>query len=184
MSLSDLALFGSFISGFAVLVSLVFLYFQLRQLTQQVRQTEKNQQASIRQGRANQAVDINTSGADPSVSDALNRGSRGEESISETSLRQFHQYWRASFFIWADTFKQHAEGLCTDSDFEENKVNIRNWLRNIGVRAQWRLQRGGFGHEFVAWMDKLVAEAPIDESADTVVLWRNAVAAERSGAPY
>lgn len=32
MSRSDLASLGSFVSGFAVLVSLVFLYFQLRQM--------------------------------------------------------------------------------------------------------------------------------------------------------
>ena len=184
MSLSDLASIGSFISGFAVLVSLIFLYFQLRQLSQQVRQAERNQRAAIRQGRANQAVDINASGADPLICEALNRGSRGEENISETSLRQFYQYWRASFFIWEDGFYQYAEGLSTETAFDAHKANIGNWLKNIGVRTQWRLQRGGFGREFAAWMDKLVAETLIDETADAVVLWRNAMAAERSGAPY
>jgi hypothetical protein len=42
MSLSDLASLGSFVSGAAVLVSPVFLYFQLRQLSGQVKQAEKN----------------------------------------------------------------------------------------------------------------------------------------------
>lgn len=49
MSLSDLAALGSFISGLGVLVSLVFLYFQLRQIGVQVKQTEKNQRALISQ---------------------------------------------------------------------------------------------------------------------------------------
>jgi hypothetical protein len=184
MTLADLASFGSLISGFAVLVSLIFLYFQLRQLNLQVRQAERNQQAAIMQGRANQAVGVNTSGADPSISEALTRGSRGEENISETTLRQFHQYWRASFFIWQDTFNQHAAGLATESLLDEHKTNIGYWLGNIGVRTQWRLQRTGFARDFVAWVDKLVTETPIDDSPDSVVLWRRALAAERSGAPY
>jgi hypothetical protein len=184
MSLSDLASLGSFLSGVAVLASIVLLYFQLRQLNDQFRQAERNQQASIRQGRANQSVVINASGADPLISEALTRGSRGDEDISETSLRQVHQYWRASFFIWEDSFYQHTKGLFTETDFDAQEANTRNWLRNIGVRTQWRLQRTGFGREFVAWMDKLAADVPIDNSTDTVVLWRNAMAAERSGAPY
>lgn len=50
MSLSDLAALGSFFSGFGVLVSLVFLYFQLEQIGSQVKQAEKNQRALITRG--------------------------------------------------------------------------------------------------------------------------------------
>ena len=52
MTLADLAALGSFVSGFAVLVSLVFLYFQLRQLNAQVLQGERNQRALLNQGVA------------------------------------------------------------------------------------------------------------------------------------
>src|SRR5215469_13035796 len=58
MSLSDLASLGSFVSGVAVLASLVFLYFQLRQIGLQVKQAEKNQQASIRQARVTRGVEM------------------------------------------------------------------------------------------------------------------------------
>jgi hypothetical protein len=37
MTLSDLAALGSFVSGLAVLVSLIFLWFQLRQMNEQIR---------------------------------------------------------------------------------------------------------------------------------------------------
>ena len=183
MSLSDLASLGSFVSGFAVLVSLVFLYFQLRQLSQQVWQAERNQQAAIMQFRAAQAVNINMSGIDPSTSEALNKGSRGEENMSEITIRQFYQYWRASFFTWEDTFHQHSSGLYPETAFDSLK-NQRFHLENIGVRAQWRLQRRSFGPEFVAWMDKLVAETPIDTPLELGARWQNALVAERSGAPY
>jgi hypothetical protein len=50
MSPSALAEIGSFISGVAILSSLIFLYFQLRQINHQVKQAEKNQRSAIRQG--------------------------------------------------------------------------------------------------------------------------------------
>jgi hypothetical protein len=184
MSLSDLASLGSFVSGVAVLVSLIFLYFQLRQLTSQVKQAEKNQQAAIMQGRAAQAVNINMSGMDASVSEALNGGYRGEENIPDSALRQFHHYWRASFLTWEDTFYQHSGGLYPESAFDRFKTHIGSLLGNIGFRTQWRLQRRSFGPEFVAWMDQQVAEAPIDAPLEIAAHWRNALVAERSGAPY
>ena len=58
MSLSQLAEIGSFISGVAILSSLIFLCFQLRQINQQVKQAEKNQQSAIRQGQATRSVGI------------------------------------------------------------------------------------------------------------------------------
>ena len=184
MSLSNLASLGSFVSGLAVLVSLVFLYFQLRQIAQQVRQAERNQQAAIMQGRAAEAVNINLSGIDPSISEAINRGNRGEESMSEITIRQFYQYWRASFFTWEDTFHQHSGGLFPEAAFDSLKAQRGHHLGNIGVRAQWRLQRRSFGPEFVAWMDKLISETPIDAPLELTAPWRDAVAAEKSGAPY
>ena len=63
MTLSDLASIGSLISGTAVLVSLVYLSLQ-------VRQTERNQQASIRQGRINRAVELMTARMEPTVAEA------------------------------------------------------------------------------------------------------------------
>jgi len=51
MSLSDLASLGSFVSGLAVLISLIYLAIQ-------VQQAEQNQKAQIQQGRAARLVDL------------------------------------------------------------------------------------------------------------------------------
>lgn len=50
MSLSDLAALGSFVGGVAVLVSLIFLYFQLRQIGAQMAQADNNQRALMSWG--------------------------------------------------------------------------------------------------------------------------------------
>ena len=63
MSLSALASLGSFVSGFAVLISLVYLALQ-------VRQTERNQQISIRHSRVSRTVELHLALSDPAVADA------------------------------------------------------------------------------------------------------------------
>jgi hypothetical protein len=183
MSLSDLAALGSFISGFAVLVSLVFLYFQLRQVNQQVRQTEKNQQAAIRQERTRRSVEIQLSGIEPSLSEVWHKARLGSEDLSVAGFAQFGFYWRASFLGWEDTFYQHLDGFITDAAFSSFNAFVRIGMRNLGVRAQWRISRNIYGAEFGTWIDKLVAESPILES-DPMKNWRDALAAERAGAPY
>ncbi len=51
MTLSDIASIGSLISGVAVLVSLAYLALQ-------VRQTERNQRASIHQGASERSANL------------------------------------------------------------------------------------------------------------------------------
>ena len=86
MTLSDLASIGSLVSGVAVFGSLVLLFFQLRQLNQQVRLAEKNQQAAVRQGRITRSVDIQLARSDPSRADAYRRGLQNPGEITETEL--------------------------------------------------------------------------------------------------
>jgi hypothetical protein len=129
-------------------------------------------------------MDLVLTGVDHSVADALNRASSGEENISETALRQFHQYCRAGFFGWEDGYYQHADGLFPETAFGSMKSNIMSRIGNIGYRTQWRIQRHTFGPEYVAWMDKLVAEIPMDPTVDSLAEWRSGLAKERSGTPY
>ena len=65
MSLSELAEIGSLISGVSIMTSVIFLYYQLRQINRQVKQTQKNQQSANRQGRATRTVGIVLTGTQP-----------------------------------------------------------------------------------------------------------------------
>jgi hypothetical protein len=94
MSLSDLASLGSFVSGFAVLFSLIYLALQ-------VRQTKRNQQIAIRHSRASRIVDLQLALADPAVADAWLHGSGSPQEITQTELGQFINLCRALFFHFA-----------------------------------------------------------------------------------
>src|SRR5476651_1302747 len=153
MSLSDLAAMGSFISGFAVLVSLVFLYFQLRQLNAQVVQAEKNQQATIRQDRASRTIEVMLAASEPSLAGAINKAFSGGVEMSDTEVTQFGQWCRASFYNWEDSFYQHREGLLDDAAFNAFERSIKSVVSNVAIRAGWRMQRHAFGPAFVEWID-------------------------------
>jgi hypothetical protein len=174
MSLSDLASIGSFVSGFAVLISLIYLALQ-------VRQTERNQQISIRHSRASRTVDLHLALADPAAADAWLHGSASPQQITQTELGQFTNLCRALFFHFEDSFYQREEGLLNDAAFETVVAGARLISRSPGVRAAWRIARPNFGGRFLDFMDGVVAgsaaEPPVDLSLEA---WRAAFAAEAS----
>jgi hypothetical protein len=174
MSLSDLASLGSFVSGFAVLISLIYLALQ-------VRTAERNQQISIRHSRVSRTVDLHLALADPAVADAWLHGMGSPEEITQTELGQFINLCRAHFFHFEDSFYQREGGLLNDAAFETVVAGVRLSARSPGFRAAWRMARPNFAGRFLDFMDRLLAEAaanpPVDRSLEA---WKTAFASEAS----
>jgi len=180
MSLAELAEIGSFLSGAAILASLIFLYFQLRQINKQVKQAEKNQQSAIRQGRAGRSVGIVLTGVEPSLADAFVKGAFGDDDISLTQLSQFSAVCRATFINSEDTFYQHRDGLLDEATFDGFVAGMKGTWRYPGFRAQWKSVRKNYGTEFVEFMDKLIVETPVAPRIDILARWGATVAAEKA----
>jgi hypothetical protein len=174
MSLSDLASLGSFVSGVAVLISLIYLALQ-------VRQTKRNQQIAIRHSRATRIVSLQLALADRAVADAWLHGSASPQEITPTEVSQFINLCRALFFHFEDSFYQREEGLLNDDAFETVVAGARLSARSPGWRAAWRIARPNFRGRFLDFMDGVVAgaavEPPLDLSLET---WRVAFAFEAS----
>jgi hypothetical protein len=174
MSLSDLASLGSFVSGFAVLISLIYLALQ-------VRQTERNQQISIRHSRVSRTVELHLALADPAAAGAWLHGSGSPQEITQTELSQFINLCRAHFFHFEDSFYQREGGLLNDDAFETVVAGARLSARSPGFRAAWRIARPNFGGRFRDFLDGVVAgaaaEPPVDLSLET---WKVAFASEAS----
>jgi hypothetical protein len=179
MSLSDLASIGSFISGFAVLVSLIFLYFQLRQISAQVLQAERNQQAANRAVRTSRIVEILMGTADPSIADTLAMGNVGSPNITDTQIRQYFAYNAARFYNAQDTFQQFQQGLLDDTTFESLAGGLKVSLTQPGTLAFFDSRHSGFSDEFVKFVRKLASDVSINLSDETA-RWRTDVLALRS----
>jgi len=172
MTLSDIASIGSLISGLAVLISLVYLGLQ-------VRQTERNQQASIRQGRIDRAVELLSAKMEPSVAEAVARGLEGDQDLPSEQLALFVSYTEAYFMHAEDTYYQHAAGLLNDAAFKTFVAYQKYAFTQCGMRVQWKRQRVYYAGAYVTFMDKLLSEAPISTAHDAVADWKAGVAAER-----
>jgi len=174
MSLSDLASVGSFVSGFAVLASLIYLALQ-------VRATERNQQVSIRHSRASRTVDLHLALADPTAADAWQHGLASPQELTGTELSQFINLCRAHFFHFEDSFYQREGGLLNDEAFETVVAGARLSARSPGFRAAWKMARPNFGGRFRDFMDGVVAgpatEPPVGLSLEA---WKVAFASEAS----
>ncbi len=174
MSLSDLASLGSFISGFAVLTSLVYLALQIRQ-------AERNQQISIRHSRVSRTVELHLALADPAVAGAWLHGTVSPEEITKTELSQFINLCRALFFHFEDSYYQREEGLLNDAAFETVVAGARLITRTPGVRAAWKIARPNFAGRFLAFMDEVVARSAVEPRADlSLEAWKAAFASEAS----
>lgn len=179
MILSVLASVGSFVSGFAVLTSLIYLALQIRQ-------TERNQQIAIRHSRVSRAVELHLALANPVMSDAWLHGGRLPEKLTQTEAAQYLHLCRAYFFHFEDSFYQRREKLLNDDAFETVVAGVRMLATSPGFRVAWKMARSNFGGRYLHFMDQLVAEAasqaPVDLSLET---WKNAFASEeaRSATP-
>ncbi|HEX4451994.1 MAG TPA: hypothetical protein VH143_14045 [Kofleriaceae bacterium] len=167
---------GSFVSGFAVLTSLIYL-------TLQVRQTERNQKSSIRHSRVSRIVELHVALAAPSVADAWLHGSASPEQITQTELSQFTNLCRAMFFHFEDSFYQREEGLLNDDAFETVVAGVRLLAKSPGFRAAWKIARPNFGGRFRDFMDGVVAGCAAETGVGlSLEAWKLAVASEVSRA--
>jgi hypothetical protein len=174
MSLSDLASLGSFVSGIAVLISLIYL-------ARQVRQTERNQKISIRHSRVSRIVDLELALANPGVADAWLHGSVNPQEITQTELSQFTNLCRALFFHFEDSFYQREEGLLNDAAFETVVAGAQLLARSPGVRAAWKFVRPNFGGRFLDFMDGVVARSAVEPRVGlSLEAWKVALASEAS----
>src|SRR5215472_2170704 len=171
MSLSDFASLGSLISDLAVLSSLAFLYFQVR------RMSDKHQQATIRQTRAERALSISFSRLDPSVALAVRKGLDGDKNITLVELEQFNVYIAGFFHSLEETFNQHRVGLIDDVEYADFEKLVRGSCNSAGMRLIWRTRKPNLGKEFAAFVDRIVAEQKIAPPRDRLADWKAAAAA-------
>ena len=155
MSLSDLASLGSFVSGLAVVISLIYLALQ-------VRQAEKNQRAIIHQGRIAQSLDRLLRLAEPGIMKVYLKGLHGREaSTEEVEFSQFYALMATSFREAGDLYFQHDLGLLDEGTLQNQLTPLRNALSTPGGKAFWRVNRDSVDPSLRERMDALDANLSV-----------------------
>jgi hypothetical protein len=174
MSLLDLANIGSFISGVAVLISLIYLALQIRQAS-------KHTLAAMHEARA---AAINTYlqplANDPVLLDIVLRGNAGDPSLDRIESWRYFYVWTAFLSGYEEQFYQHKNGTVDDAH-HKSFVNVMTWrCHEPGFRAAWSIVGSSYGPEFVAFVNGLMASVKGRSLPDFVDHWKPACEAERA----
>jgi hypothetical protein len=162
MSLSDLASIGSFVSGVAVLISLVFLYFQLRQLRAQLAQAEVNQRAMINEASATRLSDYLRWMAEPSNCHLGARVIEGERSFNSEEVVRLGLMLRWNIIHLQDVTQHFEAGLIDAAALESARAGTSRLLLSYAVyRALWAIQADTFASPIRKVVEDLMRETPL-----------------------
>ena len=161
MSLSDLASLGSFFSGVAVLISLVYLSLQIRQ-------NSKHTKALVTQNRAERVTSTLLAMATSDLAAAYDAANGGGATEQEVRRRQFQLMCAALISGWDDTFSQYEQGLLSRGQF----VRFRN-----GISSTF-LGDPGMASFVEGWLQRQSAAAP-PELTSFLSFMRDALAQAR-----
>ena len=166
MSLSDLSLLGSFVSGVAVLVSLVYLAIQ-------VRQAEKNQRAVLNHGYITRVADYLRWYAESPINELRSRVIAGDTSFTAEELLRLQLALRVTLLSAQDAYLQHKAGLVDEITLDNSMRSVRNsWLNQPVYRALWLQQAPTIAPEFATVIETMLRETPVTKPIDMVSLFR------------
>jgi hypothetical protein len=128
MSLSDFASVGSFVSGIAVMISLIYLALQ-------VKQNSRHTRALIMQGRAARITGQYLTLASSDLVSAWIVANGASPTPEAVWRRQFALQSVATDYSWEDTFYQYEAGLLGEHQFGDFRAKLKLLLRDPGLRS-------------------------------------------------
>ncbi len=151
MTLTDLASIGSFVSGIAVVVSLIYLAIQ-------VRQAQKTQRALMHQARAERIVNASLAAMQPDIADTVTKIIAGAE-LSPRERLQSYYYMRVQVAVVEDALWQYDAGFLDKESLDTAVLNLRRVMLFPAVRAAWLMQRPQLPPAVRDRIDKIVADS-------------------------
>ena len=168
MSLSDLASIGSFVSGLAVLVSLIYLSLQVRQNT-------LTHRATAHMGRYAFAREQVQMMMDPGIAALTLKSMQDIENLSEVEAYQVH--WHLHSFVLGSEEMHwlHGQGFLDDKAFEMQMSVVFQLLCSPAGRASWEIGKPTIAPPFVQYVDQKLATLPMAPPPPFLEVWKSAV---------
>lgn len=184
MSLSDLANVGEFISSIAVLGSLIFLSRQMRQMTEQMRQSEMNQRSLINQNVMTRDHDINLMFAQ--LGDLHSRAQLPETELSHAEIMKLVLMLRAALGQMQDVHVQLQSGLIEQDTYDYIEAGVRSLLAIPTYRIVWQWIRASVSPRTALLVEGFIATTPLANSQTSAMipeLLKRGVRKLRAGEP-
>ncbi len=172
MDLNTLAQLGEFVGGMFVVVSLVYLAYQVRQNTR-----------SLRAENYARVLDrLSTLQSNLSSDAELNRivvvGAQKPEAL--TRAERVRLTWALYELMGAGEFVFHQakQGALPDEVWQRWRATLAWWISQPGIRAWWMARPSPFSTSFESFMRGLMENSELDEEA--VRRWELFVAGNES----
>lgn len=168
MPLNELANLGEFISGIAVIASLIYLALQIRQNTTSVR-------SATLAGNTDTFANLLLMMADPKNVGAYIYGSAGRQDIRPKEFTQFQLQCRALFVAFENQHYHYRNGLLDAETYKGYDRSIQSSILLLrGFRLYWQLHRQEFSPVFMAHVDKMIAATPEVSGTQLIERWQDA----------
>lgn len=153
MTLENISYISQTIAVAALVASLLFVGFQIRQNTRHAR-------AQIQSARVDRLMAQMIGFSDADKCAAYIRGNGGEPTPEAVMDRQFYMQCLAQSGVMLDVFTQHRDGLLSEEQFNLVKETYRRWLRQPGFRDMiaGMISDAHRAPEYAAFVRSLMAE--------------------------
>ncbi len=169
MSLSDLASLGSFVSGIAVLASLVYLSLQ-------VRQAERNQRAIVQQARISRSSDQLMHLTEPSLARVWLKIQKSPGDATEEEAFQFMVIFTAMLRNAEDVWFQHELNLLDAASLNNQLGPLRSVLSSHAGATLWKVVRRNYDEKIATRVDTLVPADLGDGQYGALAAWKAEIA--------
>jgi hypothetical protein len=154
MSLSEVALIATTISGFSATASLIYVAVQTRQ-------NVRNTRALILQGTAARTTTVLLGYMSTESVAAWIEGNGGTPTPELIRQRQFFYQCGIAMVAMEDYFSQHEAGLLSDEQFLRGSETFRLRFKEPGLRTYWERHRVSIAKaapHYCAYIDSLCIE--------------------------
>jgi hypothetical protein len=175
MDLDRLANLGEFVGGVFVLITLVYLAYQLRQNTKSLR-TENYARVLERMSTLQSRL-----AAEPELNHLFMVGA--EDPGRLTGMERTRFAWALYEMFGAAEFMYHQslEKALPPAVWSRWEASIRWWLSHPGIRTWWAAKPAPFAADFETFASEMMRKDPMD--AVTLDRWRRFVAGDGLPAP-
>jgi hypothetical protein len=166
MSLEALGNLGDFVSGIAVVVTLVYLATQIRQNTRQVKQSVKLARAQTIKGANNVGQSLLAIAQDSELARIFRTGLDEYSSLSGDERLRFTMLLGAIVSaIAAHVTEQISLGYIGDQRFGDQAVSLKQFLLTPGGREWWKRNASQYQPVFQNFVNAEVLSLPDEPPA-------------------
>ena len=175
MALTDLAAIGSFVSGVAIVVTLVFLAMQMAQ-------TNRNQRSLMQQARTARVSETILRCTEPFLSEAMVQGFQGDITMDPPQIQAFFRQLSALLYNYEDSFLQFKSGTLDASSWNTDVVALQEFFLYPGFRVAWRFNRDFMSGAFREYVDGIMRDTEGTKRLDLASAWKTLLIEETSAA--